>query len=402
MMVAASEHGAARTPDESTQPRIALVASSAYPNLGGVEQHVRSVARELRDRGYAVEVWTVARDGVERHDAVDGIPVLHLPAPLPAKAARSLAHFAVAAPTAWRAWTTAHRRFRPHLLQVQCFGPNGLYALALSRRFGTALAVSSHGETFMDEDAVFDTSIALRTGLRQAIRRAAFVTGCSAYTLRDLRARFGLVGGAVVFNGVDLDGREARHPAAEGAPTIFAVGRLVHVKGMDLLLRAFAAATLPHGTRLMIGGDGSERSELDRLAGELGINDRVDLVGRLEPETVERAMRSASVLAVPSRVEAFGIVVLEGWRAGAPVIVTDRGGPPEFVTHLQDGYLVAADQVDELRAALEFVLGDPVAAAGMARAGGFRVHDFTWATAVDAYEEQYRAHTSLPAAAGRG
>ena len=80
-------------------------------------------------------------------------------------------------------------------------------------------------------------------------------------------------------------------------------------------------------------------------------------------------MRSASVLAVPSRVEAFGIVVLEGWRAGAPVIVTDRGGPPEFVTHLQDGYLVAADDVDELRAALEFVLGDPVAAAGMARRG---------------------------------
>ena len=285
---------------------------------------------------------------------------------------------------------------------MQCFGPNGLYALALSRRFGTALAVSAHGETFMDEDAVFDTSIALRTGLRQAIRRAAFVTGCSDYTLRDLRDRFGLVGGAVVFNGVDLDGEEARHPAAEGAPTIFAVGRLVHVKGMDLLLRAFAAATLPHGTRLAIGGDGSERSELERLAGELGITDRVDLLGRLEPDAVARAMRSASVLAVPSRVEAFGIVVLEGWRAGAPVIVTDRGGPPEFVTHLQDGYLVAADHVDELRAALEFVLGDPVAAAGMARAGRRRVHDFTWAAAVDAYEELYRAHTSLPAAPGRG
>ena len=69
-------------------------------------------------------------------------------------------------------------------------------------------------------------------------------------------------------------------------------------------------------------------------------------------------MRSASVLAVPSRVEAFGIVVLEGWRSREPLIVTDRGGPPEFVTHLQDGYLVAADDVDELRAALEFVLGD--------------------------------------------
>ena len=131
--------------------RIALVASSAYPNPGGVEQHVRQVARELTARGHAVEVWTVARDGVPSRDVVDGVPVRWLPAPLPARSAGALAGFARLVPRSWGQWADAVRSFRPSLLHVQCFGPNGVYASALSRRFRIPMAVSSHGETFMDE-----------------------------------------------------------------------------------------------------------------------------------------------------------------------------------------------------------------------------------------------------------
>lgn len=403
MIAVARHHRRSLQRESGSQPRIALVASSAYPALGGVEVHVRSVASELRDRGYAVEVWTVARDGVEQRGTVDGIPVLHLPAPLPAKSVRSLSHFASSVPRAWRAWAKEHERFRPDLLHVQCFGPNGLYALALSRRFGTPLGVSSHGETFMDEDAVFDRSIALRSGLRQALRRAAFVTGCSDFALADLRTRFGLDGhGVVVYNGVDQHDGGRTSDASSRQPTVFAVGRLVRVKGMDLLLRAFSGATVPAATRLVIGGDGPERTRLEQLAVELGIGDRVDFSGRLEPEAVEAAMRSAAVLAVPSRVEAFGIVVLEGWRAGAPVVVTDRGGPAEFVAHLQDGYLVPAEDVGALRQALEVLLTDTVTASRLGRAGSERVVGFTWAATVDAYEELYRTRASVSGPTGRG
>jgi glycosyltransferase involved in cell wall biosynthesis len=387
--------------------RIALIASSAHPSPGGVEQHVRHVARELTARGHAVEVWTVARDGVGRRDAVDGVTVLRLPAPLPAMNPRSLGGFARRAPTAWRAWSEAVRAFRPQLLHVQCFGPNGVYALALSRRFGLPLAVSSHGETFMDEDAVFEHSTLLRAALRRALSRAAFVTGCSEYTLADLRARFGLQGGHVVFNGVDPVGAHgvaatgAHGVAATGAPDavpapVFAVGRLVRVKGMDLLLRAFAEATLPTGTRLVIGGDGPERRALEASALELGIADRVRFLGRLDPAAVAEAMASSSALVVPSRVEAFGIVVLEGWRAGVPVIATTRGGPPEFVSHLADGVLVDPEAPGELARSLETVLGDRSLAARLGRAGTERVRAFTWGATVDAYEDLYRERLALP------
>lgn len=380
--------------------RIALVASSAYPSPGGVEQHVRHVARGLAARGHAVEVWTVARDGIARRDVVDGVPVIRLPAPLPAMRPRSLVGFARAVPDAWRAWTDAVRAFRPDVLHVQCFGPNGVYALALSRRLGVPLAVSSHGETFMDEDAVFERSVTLRTALRRALGRAAFVTGCSEYTLADLRARFGLGGGDVVVNGVDpTSAGPLVDPGGEPrpqAPTVLAVGRLVRVKGFDLLIRAFAEAQLPDGTRLLIGGDGPERRRLEASAVAFGIADRVSFLGRLDSDAVAGAMAASSVLVVPSRVEAFGIVVLEGWRAGLPVIATRRGGPAEFVTHLEDGVLVDPEASGELSRSLETVLGDPALAARLGRAAAERVTAFTWDAVVEAYEALYRERIALP------
>ncbi|MFE6254102.1 glycosyltransferase family 4 protein [Agromyces sp. NPDC057865] len=394
------------TPERSS--RIALVASSAYPNPGGVEQHVRHVARELTARGHAVEVWTVARDGVPSRDLVDGVPVRWLPAPLPARSAGALAGFARRVPQAWGLWAEAVRSFRPSLLHVQCFGPNGVYAAALSRRFRIPMAVSSHGETFMDEDDVFGQSALLRSGLRTAIARSEFVTGCSEYTLADLRARFGLEGGHVVLNGVDpLDGpsvaassgvdpADAAGTAPSAEPTVFAVGRLVRVKGFDLLLEAFARASVPDGTRLVVGGDGAERTALEASADRLGVADRVRFLGRLDPPEVARAMASASLLVVPSRVEAFGIVVLEGWRAGLPVIATDHGGPAEFVAHLHDGYLVDPEHPDALARALEEVLGDAGLADRLGAAGAERVAAFTWGATVDAYERLYRERVALP------
>ncbi len=288
--------------------------------------------------------------------------------------------------------------FRPTLLHVQCFGPNGVYALGLSRRFGIPLAVSSHGETFMDEDDVFGQSALLRSALRAGISRAVFVSGCSEYALADLRSHFGLVGGHVVFNGVAAaDWSDATSAARPAHPTVLAVGRLVRVKGIDLLLNAFAmAASLPPETRLVVGGDGPERRALEACAERLGISDRVRFLGRLDPDAVSRAMAEASLLVVPSRVEAFGIVVLEGWRARLPVVATKHGGPPEFLTHLRDGYLIDPDDPSTIVRALEVLLGDPALATRLGAAGAERVMAFTWAATVDAYERLYREHVALP------
>lgn len=382
----------------STSPgvrRIALVSSSFAPYVGGVEEHVRRVAAELAELGHSVEVWTVDRGEQLGERSVDGVPVRYLPSPLPARSPKAVVSYAAESPSAWRRWVRAHRQFKPDVLHVQCFGPNGLYALALHRRFGTPLMVSSHGETFMDDHHVFDESALLRAGLRRALVRASVVTGCSQYVIDDLKGRFGLRGGTVVPNGVDVNVRPS--PECGPAPYVFAVGRLGYPKGFDLLLAAYAKSTLPEdGVRLVIGGDGSERSALEEQRTALALDSLVDIPGRLSPEQVAGGMAGATAVIVPSRIEAFGIVALEAWRSGTALIMTSRGGGPELIRDGVDGILVDPRDTTALSRALDRLHGDPNLRRQLGSAGRLRVGAFTWAATAAAYDQLYRSIHETP------
>lgn len=370
--------------------RIALATSSYAPYVGGVEEHVRNVAAALSERGHSVAVWTIARDGAFAVRSVDGITVWDLPAPLPARSLLDAARFASSVGSAWRRWNRAYASLRPDVIHINCFGPNGTYATLLAQRRRTPFIVSSHGETLADDAGVFEHSQLAKTSLRRALTRASAVTGCSEVVLSDLESRFGLTRdtGVVVPNGIDL----AESPAADPLFTgryVAAVGRLQQVKGFDLLVRAFARAQLPADVRLVIGGDGPESASLLALATEHGIGDRVILPGRLDRTQVSSLMQHASAVAVPSRFEAFGIAALEAWRAGAPLVCTNRGGPPEFVTDGVDGQLCDPTDVDAFSAALRGVLSDPEHARSLAQNGHARVESFTWESTTRVYERLY-------------
>jgi glycogen(starch) synthase len=374
-------------PERQRGPRVALVSSSYSPAIGGVETHVRSVARLLLQRGYAVEVWTVAQDGDFRSAVVDGLRVRYLPSPLPARSAHAATAFGASVGAAWRRWKQAQRDFMPDLLHVHCFGPNGVYSLAASMATRTPLIVTSHGETLGDDDAVYARSALLRASLRMAIRRAAAVTAPSDYVLRDLRERFGLHRGVVITNGIE-------NSIVVAAPTaqrrhFVAVGRLGTMKGFDLLIQAFGRARLDSEVSLMIAGDGPERRRLEALVDHHSLRARVRFRGWLDPEAVAQMMASAMSVVVPSRSEAFGIVALEAWRAGAPLIMTSRGGGPEFVDDRVDGLLVDPLEVDQLAHALEDVSQDVMLREALAAAGRLRVEAFDWSRVVDEYEHLY-------------
>jgi glycogen(starch) synthase len=370
------------------------VSSSYAPHLGGVEEHVRQVARELRDDGVHVEIWTVDRGESIGVREVEGVTVRYLPTPLPAASAGAAFRFLRALPPAWREWADARRRFAPDVLHVQCFGPNGAYALAMHRRFRIPLVVTSHGETVADDHALFERSALLRVTLRRALAEAAGVTAPSQFVIDDLRRNHGLTGGTVVPNGVVLDPPDAADlPAAPNltGKYVLGLGRLGRMKGFDLLIDAFSRAELERDIRLVIAGDGPEQDRLREQVDRLALGDRVDFTGRLDAMGVARAMSGALALVVPSRMEAFGIVALEAWRGGAPLVMTNRGGGPGFVREGIDGILVDPEDSAALAAALVRVTADEQLRARLAAAGRARVGEFTWARVARAYQDLYAA-----------
>lgn len=349
---------------------------------------MRHVARQLQSDGVDVEVWTVDRGESLGIRDLEGVTVRYLPTPLPAASPGAVLRFLLRLPSAWRRWTNARRQFEPDLLHVQCFGPNGVFALAIGRRFRLPLIVTSHGETVADDHAVFSRSALLRFALRRALAVAAAVTAPSQFVIDDLRASHGLIGGIVVPNGVVLETPDATEDAPNGR-YLLGVGRLGHMKGFDLLIDAFAGAELARDIRLVIAGDGPERDRLQMAAEQLGLGDRVEFTGRLDAAAVAGAMSAALAVVVPSRMEAFGIVALEAWRSGAPLVMTNRGGAPEFVRDGVDAILVDPEDPVALGDALRRVSTDERFRVQLAAAGRARVGEFTWVRVARAYEELY-------------
>lgn len=288
-------------------------------------------------------------------------------------------------------WRRAGREFAPTVLHVHCFGPNGVYATTLSRRSGTPLVITSHGETLADDDGAFEVSALLRVSLRSAIARADGVTAPSDFVLEDLRARFGLEDGVTIPNGVDALGEQPSLPSRLGAGYLLSVGRLGRNKGFDLLIHAFAVAQLPADARLMIVGEGPELESLTDLARSLDVDERVQFIGRLDPAAVAAAMAGATAVVVPSRAEAFGIVALEAWRSGAPLVMTSRGGAAEFIRDGEDALLVDPTRTIALSQTLERLVGDPDLRRRLIAAGRQRWPEFTWSGVAEHYEQLYDA-----------
>jgi teichuronic acid biosynthesis glycosyltransferase TuaC len=137
--------------------------------------------------------------------------------------------------------------------------------------------------------------------------------------------------------------------------------------------------------RYVVVGDGPEREPLRRLAGELGVADRVELTGQLPPaEAVARARR-CDVFVMPSIDEAFGVAYVEAMAAGIPAIGT-RGEPgPEEIGQTGPGLrLVPPGDVEALAAEIEGMVADPAWRADLgARARATVERAFTWARCGD-------------------
>lgn len=134
------------------------------------------------------------------------------------------------------------------------------------------------------------------------------------------------------------------------------LGRLSHDKGCDVLIEAIK--NIPD-INLKIIGDGPERNRLEQLAQTLGVNNRVNFVGRLEPLECNELLNTAKVLVVPSRhEEGFGTVALEGLASGCRVVVSNGGGLPEAVG--STGFIFQMNNIGDIVECIKKALNSPI------------------------------------------
>lgn len=193
----------------------------------------------------------------------------------------------------------------------------------------------------------------------------------------------------LIENAIDTDEFARRTDIAEakrrlGVPPdrllISAVGRLSPEKGFDLLIRA-AARLFESGLdgQVLIAGDGDAGAALQSLAAELGVADRVRLLGYVsDPRPLYEA---ADVFVLSSLREGLPNVVLEAMALGVPVVATRIAGVPRLVRDGETGVLVEPGSADALAAGISRVLGDPNGRAALAAAGRrMVVEDYSFST----------------------
>lgn len=169
------------------------------------------------------------------------------------------------------------------------------------------------------------------------------------------------------------------------------VGNLCHRKGTDVLIRAIASARCAgRDVRLTVAGDGAERQQLEELARQCGVADLVQFVGRQSRAALVGLNLRAKVVAVPSRSEPFGLVVVEAQLCGAAVVASAVGGIPEIVLNDSTGLLVPPDEPDTLKLRMLNLLDDAELRTTLAERGRRRaISDFSPAAIARKYIALY-------------
>jgi glycosyltransferase involved in cell wall biosynthesis len=190
-------------------------------------------------------------------------------------------------------------------------------------------------------------------------------------------------------NGVDAEkhapSANGAKPASAAPPRLLLVGRLVHQKGADLLLRALGSIAHEPFT-LEIVGDGPDREMLEALAKQEGIAERVRFCGWVERERIAEHYRAADVFVFPSRIEGMPNVVLEAMAYALPIVATDVPGNRELVVHERTGLVVRTEHVQQLASALERVLREAALRQRLgANARQHVLEHHTWTASAAAY-----------------
>lgn len=348
------------------------------PPSGGMAMQTEQLARLLGEEGLEVEL----------------LPTNPPYRPVWLGRVRGLRALARLLPYMARAWALAGRVDLVHLMansgwSWQLFAAPVIW---LCRWRGTPVVVNYRG----GEAADYLARSAPR--VLPTLRRASVLAVPSGF-LRDVFARHG-VDSVVVPNIIDTD---CFSPVArlwrDKMPLRLVVTRnLEPIYGLDTAVRALAlvACEMPN-VELTLAGSGPCRRELEALAEELGVGDRVHFAGRLDRQQVARLYAESHIMLNPTRVDNMPNSVLEAMASALPVVSTEVGGVPYILRHEHSGLLVPVDDAPAMADAILRLVRDPALGRALAEAGLAQVKQYTWPAVRQQWLSLYGRYREAPA-----
>lgn len=375
--------------------KVLLVPNSYPPTVGGLEVAVQGLARALQRSGHRVLVATSHRR-LRATREVDGAGIEVHRIPLaPVIGLRGVIDL-----------VRLVRRERPDVVNSHYVGPMALLCWAARKWVKLPWVVNVHGN---DIERHARRPCLVRRCTRGILREADLVLSNSHALLRkavavepSVAAKAGVVG-----NGLDQEDLEGIEPFRAAAPYLLSVGRFVEKKGQDVLVRAFARVRSRHpALELVLVGAGPTREQCMRLTRHLGLGDAIRFVGEVDRREVFSFLLGSEAFVLPSRMEPFGVVLLEAMAAGTPIVATSVDGVPELIDDGENGLLVQPDDADALASAICALLDDAALRSRLARRGKTAVEAHAWPHVAARYIAAYRSVIPMapppPSVAWRG
>jgi glycosyltransferase involved in cell wall biosynthesis len=289
------------------------------------------------------------------------------------------------------------RSERPAILHAHLFHAN-LVARLVAPIVGALPVITTHHAV---QHGRLSPRVLVDRATTRLDTRTVAVSQAAAQFARDIvGARSDVV--RVIPNGIDLERANESCGVTEARrdldlppdrPVVGTMGRLDREKGHSDLLHSWQHVLAGHpDATLAIAGDGAERSTLESLADRLGISQSVRLLGHCRQ--APRFLAALDVFAMPSRVESFGLALVEALAAGLPCVASAVGGLPEVMGGA--GVLVPPRAPALLGAAISSVLADPARRTSLGTAARARAQSFPIEKMIAGYEALYDEVLSAP------
>jgi glycosyltransferase involved in cell wall biosynthesis len=356
--------------------RIALVHPYLWPKVRrGGERYLDDLTWYLKGAGHDVDVITGAEPGPAE---ANGARVHEVRYP------RSARFFPAGITSIDTFGLAALPRLARRYDVVHAFTPAGALA-ARAMRQRTLFTLLGH-----PAPEILESSSQRRLAAR-AVRRATVVAALSRASAELCLQTFGRRA-EVLSPGVRLDRFDPRLDRRSGSPRILFPAAALPQKGLDVLLAAMALVveTMPDA-RLLIGGPGDPSWAFETLgAARTRVERAVDVIGVGAPEDLVKRYRDSTVTVLPSRDDAFGLVLIESLACGTPVVCCDAGGMPEIISDAGVGRVARVGDARSLADAIveAIVLAGRQETHGLCRA---RAERWDWSRVIGpAHEQMYR------------